>query len=84
MCRSLYERHNADNMHMTCAQSLSQFEEIISAVEGSGIYLNGTLDTAFFCPYEGWQPFKCVLWTIETYRRLGIDGITLADMVGAA
>lgn len=81
---SIGERHNLANMRMTCDQSLAQFKEIMNVVAGSGIFINGTIATAFGCPFEGRQPVERVLWAIDTYRDLGIEGITIADTIGMA
>ena len=81
---SIGERHNLANMRMTCEQSLAQFREIMSVVAGSGIFVNGTIATAFGCPFEGRQPVERVLWAVDTYRGLGIEGITVADTIGVA
>lgn len=81
---SVGERHNLANMQMTCAQSLAQFREILDLISGSGIYPNGTIATAFGCPFEGPQTPARVLWAIETYRAMGIEGITVADTIGVA
>jgi len=81
---SIGERHNLANMRMTCDQSLAQFREIMNVVAGSGIFVNGTIATAFGCPFEGRQPIERVLWAIDAYRDLGIEGITIADTIGMA
>ena len=46
--------------------------------------LNGTISTAFGCPFEGDQPPPRVLHLIQRYLDLGVDGITLADTTGMA
>ena len=81
---SIGERHNLKNLRMTCAQSLAQFKAIMATLEGTGIAVNGTIATAFGCPYEGPQPVERVLWAIDAYRALGIGGVTVADTIGVA
>lgn len=81
---SIGERHNLANMRMTCEQSLAQFTEIMRVIEGSGIFINGTLATTFGCPFEGRQPVDRVLWGVDRYLELGIEGITIADTIGVA
>ena len=81
---SIGERHNLANMRMSCDQSLAQFREIMNVVAGSGIFVNGTIATAFGCPFDGPQPLEQVLWAIDAYRGLGIEGITVADTIGVA
>lgn len=81
---SIGEQHNLANMRMTCDQSLAQFSEIMGVIAGSGIFINGTLATTFGCPFEGRQPVDRVLWAVDTYLELGIEGITIADTIGVA
>lgn len=81
---SIGEQHNLANMRMTCEQSLAQFSEIMRVIAGSGIFVNGTLATTFGCPFEGRQPVERVLWAVDTYLELGIEGITIADTIGVA
>ncbi len=81
---SIGERHNLANMRMTCEQSLAQFTEIMSVIAGSGIFINGTLATTFGCPFEGAQSVDRVLWAVDKYLELGIEGITIADTIGVA
>lgn len=81
---SIGEKHNLRNLRMTCAESLAQFKGIMSALAGTGIYVNGTIATTFGCPFEGPQPVERILWCIDTYRELGITGITIADTIGVA
>lgn len=78
------EKHNLANMRMTCEQSLAQFHDIMKVVTGSGIFENATLATAFGCPFEGRQSVERVLWAVDTYRNMGIEGITVADTIGVA
>jgi hydroxymethylglutaryl-CoA lyase len=81
---SIGEKHNLKNLRMTCEQSLAQFKGIMSALAGTGIAVNGTIATAFGCPFEGQQPTERVLRFIDAYRALGIGGVTVADTIGVA
>ncbi|MBU4529328.1 MAG: hydroxymethylglutaryl-CoA lyase [Desulfomicrobium sp.] len=81
---SIGEKHNLTNLRMTCAQSLEQFKGIMGALAGTEISVNGTIATAFGCPFEGQQPVERVLWAIDAYLELGITGITVADTIGVA
>jgi hydroxymethylglutaryl-CoA lyase len=46
--------------------------------------LNGTVATAFGCPFEGHIDEERVLAFVNQYLELGFDGITLADTTGMA
>ena len=79
---SIGEKHNLANMRMTCEQSLEQFGRVMHLVKGTGVRVNGTIATAFGCPFEGDQGVARVLWAAEQYLNMGMDAITLADTTG--
>lgn len=81
---SIGESHNLANMRMTCAQSLAAFRSVMASVAGSGVKVNGVVATAFGCPFEGVQPLSRVLWAVERYLALGMDGLALCDTTGMA
>ncbi len=81
---SIGESHNLANMRMTCAQSLAEFSDIMKLVAGTGVRVNGSVATAFGCPFEGEQSIARVLWAVERYLQLGMTGVTLADTIGSA
>ena len=79
---SVSEAHNIANLRMTCADSLAQFEEICS--NRGGLKVNGTLATAFGCPFTGTVEESRVLDWAKRYLDAGIDSLTLADTIGSA
>lgn len=81
---SASESHNRANMRMDCAQSLAAFGEIVAAVRGRPVGLNGSVATAFGCPFEGQVDEDRVLALVDQYLEMGITGITLADTTGMA
>jgi hydroxymethylglutaryl-CoA lyase len=81
---SASQTHNRANMRMSCEQSIVAFGDIVSLAKGSKLGLNGTVATAFGCPFEGNIEEKRVLGIVDTYREMGIHGITLADTTGMA
>ena len=76
--------HNRANMRMSCEDSLRAFADIVALTAGSGVTLNGTVATAFGCPFEGRIDEERVLALVEQYLALGVQGITLADTTGMA
>jgi len=84
MVMSAGETHNLANMRMTAEQSFAAFAGIVEAARGTGVLLNGTVATAFGCPFEGDQPEDKVLGLVRRYLDLGCTGITLADTTGMA
>ena len=81
---SASQAHNRANMHMDCEQSLAGFAEICAHARERGVLLNGTVATAFGCPFEGAIDEARVLSLVDRYLALGITGITLADTTGMA
>ncbi|WP_414439545.1 hydroxymethylglutaryl-CoA lyase [Burkholderia sp. 22PA0106] len=81
---SASQTHNRANMRMSCEASLAGFGDIVAQVRGAAVSLNATVATAFGCPFEGRIDEDRVLHIVDTYRELGIAGITLADTTGMA
>lgn len=86
---SASQAHNRANMRMSCEQSLAAFEDVVTLVQGArllgtAVTLNGTVATAFGCPFEGKIAEERVLSLVEQYRQMGMQGITLADTTGMA
>lgn len=81
---SASETHNLANMRMTPAQSLDGFRAIVAAAGGTTVTLNGSIATAFGCPFEGPQPEEKVLALAQAYLETGLHSITLADTTGMA
>lgn len=81
---SASQTHNRANMRMSCENSLAGFGDIVGLVQGARVSLNGTVATAFGCPFEGRIDENRVLHLVDAYRELGIGGITLADTTGMA
>ncbi|WP_345817576.1 hydroxymethylglutaryl-CoA lyase (plasmid) [Paraburkholderia sp. PREW-6R] len=86
---SASQSHNRANMRMSCESSLAAFGDVVRRVkDASGgsqkVSLNGTVATAFGCPFEGAIAEDRVLGIVDIYRKLGLDGITLADTTGMA
>ena len=81
---SASETHNLANVNRTTEQSLGDFEVIAGMAELSNIRINGTISTAFGCPFEGRVEQARVLDFIGQYLALGFDSITFGDTTGMA
>lgn len=81
---SASETHNRANMGMTHAQSLAELAAIGARTQEAGKLLNGSVATAFGCPFEGTQSIAKVTDIVKRYLDLGAGGITLADTTGMA
>ncbi|CAN7381284.1 hydroxymethylglutaryl-CoA lyase [Pseudoduganella sp. LjRoot289] len=80
---SVSQSHNRANMRMDCEQSLAAFADIARHA-GSRVRLNGSVATAFGCPFEGPIHEDRVVALVDRYLAMGITGITLADTTGMA
>ena len=81
---SASETHNRANMNMSGEASFAAFQQIAQAVGGTGASVNGTVATAFGCPFEGAVDEDRVVDLVKRYRAFGATGITLADTTGMA
>ena len=81
---SASETHNLANMRMTPAQSLAGFRSVMEMARGTAMKTNGTIATAFGCPFEGPLSITTILALGHALRELGIHSITLADTTGMA
>ena len=81
---SASQTHNRANMRMSCEASLVAFGDIVRLAKHFPVSLNATVATAFGCPFEGKIDEDRVVSIVDTYREMGIDGITLADTTGMA
>ncbi|MES2259301.1 MAG: hydroxymethylglutaryl-CoA lyase [Pseudomonadota bacterium] len=81
---SASESHNQANMRMSGEKSLAGFAEIVAHADGKKVSLNGTVATAFGCPFEGRVDEERVLSLVDLYLSMGIAGVTLADTTGMA
>jgi hydroxymethylglutaryl-CoA lyase len=81
---SASETHNRKNVNRSTAQSLEGFQDVMRVVAGTRVKINGTVSTAFGCPFEGTVAPERVLQFAEQYLDMGFYGITLADTTGMA
>jgi hydroxymethylglutaryl-CoA lyase len=76
--------HNRANLRMGCEDSLAAFADIVPLTAGTAVTLNGTIATAFGCPFEGSIDADRIVAIVDHYLALGIGAITLADTTGMA
>ena len=81
---SASETHNLANMRMTPAQSLDGFGAVMDLLRGTAMKVNGTIATAFGCPFEGPLAVAKIVALGHAFRQLGMHSITLADTTGMA
>lgn len=79
---SVSEVHNLANLRMSCADSMHQISQIVK--QSAGLSVNGTLATAFACPFMGVTDPNQVMEWAKRYIDAGVDSLTVADTIGAA
>ncbi|AIR87732.1 hydroxymethylglutaryl-CoA lyase [Pseudomonas cremoricolorata] len=81
---SASQTHNRANMRMSCEQSLQAFRDVVTVAGETRLSLNGSVATAFGCPFEGAISEDRVCALVDHYLELGMTGISLADTTGMA
>lgn len=81
---SASETHNRRNVRRGVAESLAGLREIGRIAADAGVPIDGTVATAFGCPFEGDVPADAVLRVVEGYVAMGADRIGLGDTTGMA
>src|SRR5699024_9926518 len=71
------ETHNLKNVRKTVKESFSSFQDVITFLSGTNIKINGTLATAFGCPFKGSIPEDNVMKWIDSCLDMGQMGSRL-------
>ena len=79
---SASEAHNISNLRMTCASSLEAITGIVK--ECGSLSVNGTIATAFGCPFTGTVAPVDILRLATRFLEVGVDSLTVADTIGTA
>ena len=78
------ESYNRSNLRRGVERSLADVSEVVDVARGAGIPVEGTVSTAFGCPYEGdVAPARVVEVTRALVER-GIDTVSYGDTTGMA
>lgn len=76
--------HNLKNVGMPVEKSLENMREIVSLARQERVPVNGSVGTAFGCPFEGVISRGRTLEMVDRYLDMGVNSITLADTTGMA
>ena len=74
--------YNLKNVGKTTDDSFADVEEVVRVADGAGIPVEGTISTAFGCPYEGDVPPSRVVEVSRRMHALGITRISYGDTTG--
>lgn len=80
------ESYNRRNANRTIAQSLEEVAEVVRLASEATppVPVDGTVSTAWGCPYEGEVPTARVVALARRLRDLGCEAVSLGDTTGMA
>lgn len=81
---SASETHNRRNVNRSVADSLSALERVIARARAAGLRVQGTIATAFGCPYEGRVEPARVAQIARELHDAGCEEIAFGDTTGMA
>jgi hydroxymethylglutaryl-CoA lyase len=81
---SASETHNKRNVNKTIAETLAEFEEVVSAAVQAGVRVRAYLSTVFGCPYEGDVDPEAARRLTLTLRDMGVYQVSISDTIGVA
>jgi hydroxymethylglutaryl-CoA lyase len=84
MSVSVSDTHSRKNARCPAAEALASMTELISRALAAGLDVQGGLQCAFGCVYEGPVAQEAVLAGVEAMARAGARDVSLADTTGMA
>lgn len=76
------DSYNLKNVKKATDDSFADVEEVVKVARDAGIPVEGTISTAFGCPYEGDIPPTRVVEVSARMNALGIEAISYGDTTG--
>ena len=76
------DSYNLKNVRKTTDDSFTDVEDVVSVGREAGIPVEGTISTAFGCPYDGDVPPARVVEVSRRMSDLGIGSISYGDTTG--
>lgn len=76
------DSYNLKNVKRTVEESLPDVAEVVAVARSANIPVEGTISTAFGCPYEGDVPPERVVQVTRWMVEEGIDTISYGDTTG--
>ena len=76
------ESYNMSNVRRSVRDSITNVTEVVEVANEAGIPVEGTISTAFGCPYEGDVPVERVAEVSRWMHDAGINSISYGDTTG--
>lgn len=76
------DSYNLKNVKRTVEESIPNVRDVVNVAQIAGIPVEGTISTAFGCPYEGDVPPERVVQVSRWMAEEGIDVISYGDTTG--
>ncbi|MGH2698405.1 MAG: hydroxymethylglutaryl-CoA lyase [Actinomycetota bacterium] len=76
------DSYNLSNVRRTVKESLSDVKDVVEVAAAAGVPVEGTISTAFGCPYEGDVPPARVVEVSRWLMDAGIESISYGDTTG--
>ena len=76
------DAYNLKNVRKTTDDSFADVAEVVKVAREAGLPVEGTISTAFGCPYEGDVPPARVVDVSSRMNELGIEAISYGDTTG--
>ncbi|MBB4660818.1 hydroxymethylglutaryl-CoA lyase [Conexibacter arvalis] len=81
---SASETHNRRNVNRSVAESLDGIARVLDRARAAGLRCQGTISTAFGCPYEGRVAVERVLEIAAALHAAGCEEVGFGDTTGMA
>ncbi len=78
------ETFQQKNARSTVAGVMAAYAPVVTAARAQGVYVQGSVGTAFGCPYEGAIASGRILDLVRQWVDYGADEVSLADTTGMA
>lgn len=76
------DSYNLNNVRRTVQDSIPDVAEVVSVASDAGVPVEGTISTAFGCPYEGDVPPERVAEVTGWMKDVGVTSISYGDTTG--
>ena len=76
------ESYNLSNVRKHVQESIGDVAEVVAVADRARVPVEGTISTAFGCPYEGDVPSERVVQVARWMMETGIDTISFGDTTG--